>query len=162
MKEYEVYAKYVRNAQVCTVTLNDETTDNKWIDFLQDQLIDVVYASDYDSAIKMVSEAEGIAENALYALDHMASSIATIKDSDGTNHPARFEACGFLEENKEGIEVSLPDGRTLKVYIQDERELKCSIVDENDDWRDINIDDDVNLKCDELTVKTQTALFQQK
>lgn len=140
MKEYEVYAKYMRDTQICTVELNDKTEEDKWID-VSDALVllSIVHAEDSDSAIKNVATAEGISENALYAVDHIAHSIAMIKDSDGLKHQARFEASGFLEKDKEGVEVFLPDGRTLKIYIQNEQELKCSIVEDNE-WKDIDID----------------------
>ncbi len=162
MKEYNVYAKHMRDAQICTVELNDTTEENKWMDVSQDLLLDVVYATDPDSAIKKVAEDWSISENALYATEHVSSSIAMVKDSDGLKHQARFEAFGFSEEDREGIEVILPDGRTLKVYIQDEQGLKCSIV-EDAEWKDIPLDEAAVIdKQQELIVKTPKGTISAK
>ena len=117
LTEYEVYAAKMRDAQICT---KEDDTDDDWVDYVNDPLLDVIYAANEDDAIQQIADSMGMEKAVLYALQHIVGVDIPV-EHDGKTTNKRFEAVSFKEDKKAGIKISLDNEQIMSVYIQDNR-----------------------------------------
>ena len=138
MKEYAVYHKNMRDAQIYTDWNDNEdmTYDSAgWRDFTGDPLLDIVSAKDEYEAVDMVAEKEGIHKSNLYAEQHIASMA-------DENTGLRLEATTFKTDEKIGAEVKIHTAGDMPESIQvscrrDDSGMKVSgkyILNWNDEY----------------------------
>ena len=103
LKEYAVYHKNMRDAQIYTNRGDNEdmTYDSAgWRDFTGDPLIDIVSAENEYEAVDIVAEKEGIHKSNLYAEQHIASMA-------DENTGLRLEAAAYKTDEEIGAEVEI-------------------------------------------------------
>lgn len=116
IREYEVYHRLMRNAQVYVgdslgrdVDLYDEEHRKNWLDFLGDPIVDVIFAESEFDAVKKISEDTGYHESNLYAVEHVVDAGVFVPISDKMSASARsFPKKGDLDKhhvNEEKIEL---------------------------------------------------------
>lgn len=141
MKQYEVYHRLMRDAQVYSgdslsdsIDIYDEEHEDNWVDFSGDPLIDVVDAEDEYEATAKVANETGYHNGNLYAKEHIVSADGKVTIF-GKEHPFRMEAGRFDEGDLTGIAVTLPDGREAKIAVNRKTtELSFTVADpENPD-----------------------------
>lgn len=118
IREYEVYHRLMRNAQVYTedssrdyIDLEDEEHDWNWRDFEEDPLVDIVYAESEDEAVKIVEKDTGYHESNLYVMEH----VVDVKTKVSNGKSLRFEASCYNDGILCGIEVKMPDGNMVLI-----------------------------------------------
>lgn len=116
--EYDVYAANMRDAQICTK--EDTENDDGWIDYSNDPLLDTVYATDENAAVKQIADSMEIETDALYALQHIVSTNVPV-EHDGQTKNRKFEAISFKENDMAGIKITLDNEPIITVYIQDNK-----------------------------------------
>lgn len=162
MKQYEVYHRNVRGAQVyrgdcsddgiCGIDIHDN--DQDWVDFPGDLFIDVVDAEDEYAAILKVSESTGYHKSNLYADEHVVNASGTLEIS-GVKYPFSMEAGRIDDGEYTGISVNLPDGREVQIAVNRETAEVCmSIIDPNADETDV-----APIPIDEKCASEQTAVY---
>ena len=119
MKQYEVYHRLMRDAQVYSgdslsdsIDIYDEEHEDNWVDFSGDPLIDVVDAEDEYEATAKVANETGYHNGNLYAKEHIVSAAGKVTIF-GKEHPFRMEAGRFDEGDLTGIAVTLPKRKSL-------------------------------------------------
>ena len=118
LKEYAVYHKNMRDAQIYTDRGDNEdmTYDSAgWRDFTGDPLIDIASAEDEYKAVDIVAEKEGIHKSNLYAEQHIASMA---DDNTGL----RLEAAAYKTDEEIGAEIKIHTAGAVSESIQ----VSCS------------------------------------
>lgn len=122
LAEYEVYATKMRDAQICK---KEDDTDDDWMDYANDPLLDIIYAANEDDAVQQIADSMEIEKDVLCALQHIVSVDVPI-EHDGKATSKRFEAVSFKEDKKAGIEISFDNEKIMSVYIQDNKLRYCT------------------------------------
>lgn len=162
MRQYEVYHKNVRDAQVyredcsndgiCGIDIHNN--DQGWIDFSGDLLIDVVDAEDKYAAILKVSESTGYHKSNLYADEHVVSAAGVLEVPEA-KYLFSMEAGRFDDGKYTGISVILPDGRESRIAVNRKTaEICMSIIDPNADETDV-----APIPIDEKCASEQTTVY---
>lgn len=146
MKQYEVYHRLMRDAQVYSgdslsddIDPYDEDHENNWVDFSGDPLIDVVDAEDEYEATAKVANETGYHDSNLYAKEHIVSAAGKVTVF-GKEHPFRMEAGRFDKGDLTGIAVTLPDGREAKIAVNRKTtELSLIVTDPENPDKDANV-----------------------
>lgn len=167
MKQYEVYHRLMRDAQVYSgyslsddIDLYDAEHESNWVDFSGDPLIDVVDAEDEYEATAKVARETGYHDGNLYAKEHVVGATGTVTVF-GKEYPFRMEAGRFDEDDLTGIVVTLPDGREAKFAVNRKTtELNLTITDpENPDTDTMTINlDGADQKIEAKELYTVTGL----
>lgn len=114
-REYEVYHRLMRDAQVYTADslckeLNPYDGDH-WADFKGEPLIDIVYAASENEAVKIIEKDTGYHESNLYAIEHVVDAKAESLDGK----ISKFEASCYDDGNLYGIEIRMPNGESVLI-----------------------------------------------
>lgn len=167
MKQYEVYHRLMRDAQVYSgdslsdsIDPYDEDHESNWVDFSGDPLIDVVDAEDEYEATAKVANETGYHDGNLYAKEHIVSATGKVTVF-GKEHPFRMEAGRFDEGDLTGITVTLPDGREAKIAVNRKTtELSIIVIDPENPDEDANVVklDGTKQEIEEKELYTVTSL----
>ena len=131
-KEYEVYYIMMRDAQVYTGSAADyenmpeEEREKLWKDIDQDMLVDIVFATDENDAVRVVAENEGCNPDALYAMEHLVESVNNWDNDFKTDQ--RTVAYSVNDDDEFGIKVLFNNGKEL--FVGQDKESGKIIVKE--------------------------------
>ena len=136
-RQYEVYSCmnagteiYVNNPD----ELKESVERTKILE--QDILLDIVWAEDEEVAIQTIAEIEDIHPDTLYAIQHVADAMPSSRMVSDSWASGRFSvpAGGYMDEDDFGFEVSMPDGRTIRLKFN--HEMALELILENLDTGD--------------------------